>query len=58
MKKIVLDTNAYSAFLNGDGSVLNALSEADITYMSVFVIGELYGGFRGGTKYLENKDIL
>ncbi len=58
MKKILIDTNAYSRFLAGDENVLNALAEAEIVYMSVFVIGELYAGFRGGTKEQENTDIL
>jgi len=58
LKKILIDTNAYSRFLAGDENVLNALAEAEIVYMSVFVIGELYAGFRGGTKQQENTDIL
>jgi len=58
LKKILIDTNAYSRFLAGDENVLNALAEAEIVYMSVFVIGELYAGFRGGTKEQQNTDIL
>ena len=37
MKKILIDTNAYSSFLAGDESVLAALIEARIAYMSVSV---------------------
>jgi len=58
MKKILLDTNAYSNYLRGNEKVLDALSKADIVYASIFVLGELYSGFKGGAKELWNKDIL
>ncbi len=55
MKKILLDTNAYSAYLHGDEGVLSALGSADIVYLSIIVIGELLTGFAGGTRERENK---
>ena len=55
MKKVLLDTNAYVSYLGGDARVLNELAMADIVYLSVFVLGELYAGFRGGNKYQENR---
>lgn len=58
MKKILLDTNAYSKYLGGDEEVLSIMGRADIIYMSVFVLGELYAGFKGGTKEVWNKDLL
>ena len=58
MKRILLDTNAYVRFLSGDQNVLNVLARADIVYMSIFVLGELYAGFKGGEKELENKNLL
>lgn len=58
MKKIIIDTNAYSRFLGGDEIVLKALGKAEIVYMSIFVLGELYAGFKAGSKELENKKIL
>ncbi len=54
MKKIILDTNAYSRYLKGDQDVLNVLGIADIVYMSIFVLGELFTGFKGGEKEKEN----
>lgn len=56
--KILLDTNAYTALLSGDESVLAALASADIVYMSIFVLGELYAGFLGGNKNTENRKLL
>lgn len=58
MKKILLDTGAYAQYLNGDEKVLNAIVRADVVYMSVFVLGELYAGFKGGSKEIKNKELL
>jgi tRNA(fMet)-specific endonuclease VapC len=54
MKKIVLDTNAFSAFFAGSHEVLGVLSEAEQVFMSTIVLGELYAGFRGGSREGEN----
>lgn len=58
MKKIVLDTNCYTAFLAGDPRVLDALATAEIVFLSVFVLGELFAGFKGGSREGENRDLL
>ncbi len=58
MKKILLDTNAYVRFLRGDEKVMSYLAQADSVYMSVFVLGELFAGFKSGSKQRENKRIL
>lgn len=58
MKKIVLDTNAYSQLLRGDERVLKVLSEADSVMFSIFVLGELYAGFKGGNKEKLNREVL
>jgi tRNA(fMet)-specific endonuclease VapC len=58
VKKIILDTNAYTGFLAGDSDVLGAISSAETIYVSVFVLAELYAGFAGGAKKRENKDTL
>lgn len=58
MKKIIIDTNAYTRFLTGDEDVLDVIAAAETTYLSIFVLGELYAGFAGGTKESKNKDVL
>ncbi|RKX70525.1 MAG: hypothetical protein DRP60_15670 [Spirochaetes bacterium] len=58
MKRILLDTNAYSALMKGDTGVLDALSEADEVCLSVFVIGELYYGFNNGNREKQNREEL
>jgi len=55
---IVLDTNAYSSLLFGDNKILALIESADIIYISVFVLGELYAGFRGGNMEQRNMDLL
>ncbi len=54
MKNILLDTNCYTAYLSGDTRVLEALAIAEKVWMSAVVLGELYGGFKGGTRTQEN----
>jgi len=55
MRKVLLDTSAYTGLLRGDENVLDALGRADVVFMSVFVLGELYAGFRGGDKESQNR---
>jgi len=58
MNKIILDTNGYTSYLGGDQNILKALASAQITFMSIFVLGELYAGFKGGNHEKENIRIL
>ncbi len=55
MKKILLDTNAYTGLLLGNPNIFDALGRADTVFMSVFVLGELHAGFRGGNKEAANR---
>ena len=55
MRSVLLDTNAYAALLRGDNpSLLDHISMADNVLMSAVVLGELYAGFRGGSRYDAN----
>jgi tRNA(fMet)-specific endonuclease VapC len=58
MRKALLDTNAYVAYMCGNEKVLAFLGRAECIYLSVFVMGELYAGFRAGKREKENKLIL
>ena len=58
MKKIVVDTNAYAQLLTGNEMVLDTIANAETVYMSIFVLGELFAGFSGGSKEKQNKEIL
>ncbi len=58
MKKIMLDTNAYTRLLAGEEDVLDVIGTAETVYMSIFVLGELYAGFAGGEKKRGNLEAL
>lgn len=58
MRKVLIDTNAYAKLLAGDKSVLEEINYSDMVYMSVFVLGELYAGFKSGNKERENMRLL
>jgi tRNA(fMet)-specific endonuclease VapC len=58
MSKLLIDTSAYSRLLLGDADVRKALEAADLVYMSVFVLAELYFGFKGGSKETRNREVL
>lgn len=58
MRAVVLDTNAYVRFLAGDEKVLDVLARAGRVHMSVFVLGELFAGFRAGKREKRNRGIL
>lgn len=54
MRKILLDTNAYSQFMAGNENVLEKISESDVVYISIFVLAELLYGFKCGSKIEKN----
>ena len=54
MKSILLDTNAYSAYVKGDQKVMDAIVDSQEILVSVFVMGELYYGFKSGSREPEN----
>lgn len=55
MKKVLVDTNAYTALRRGDEAVLDVLGKADTVFMSAIVLGELHAGFRGGSREAANR---
>lgn len=58
MTKVLLDTNAYSGFMAGDKKVFDYIVEAEVIYLSTIVIGELFAGFHGGEKFVQNREEL
>jgi tRNA(fMet)-specific endonuclease VapC len=58
VRKVLLDTNAYTGFLTGDEKVLDTIASAEVVYLSIIVVGELFTGFKGGSRFLENLRIL
>ena len=52
--RIMLDTNAYSAFKRGDAAIRERLAQADEILVSTIVLGELRSGFRAGMREADN----
>ncbi len=55
MRPILLDTNAYTAFMLGEAQVVEVVAHADTLYLNSVVLGELLGGFAAGTREQKNR---
>lgn len=58
IRRLVLDTSAYSHFRAGHPLVLNLLATADVVLLPATVLGELEAGFEMGRRALENRTTL
>jgi predicted nucleic acid-binding protein len=58
VKGLLLDTNAYSAFKRGEPEALEILSHAPLIGLNSIALGEILGGFVGGTKEAWNRQEL
>ena len=58
MNAVLLDTNVLTALFAGSTPILDTVAKAETVYVSAVVIGELEAGYRGGSRYRENREIL
>lgn len=58
MRPLLIDTNAYSAFMRGNGQIVEAIANADHLRLSAVVLGELLGGFAAGSREAANREEL
>lgn len=58
MRPILIDTNAYVAYKQGDPFILEVIQFAETLAISPIVLGELLGGFECGNKIKKNRDEL
>jgi tRNA(fMet)-specific endonuclease VapC len=56
--KALLDTSGYSGLMQGDPAILELLRQAYQVFVPALVLGELYGGFRRGSRTAENESLL
>lgn len=56
--RLLLDTNAYTALRLGHSDVIERVQQSEKVLLSVVVAGELFFGFRNGSRYEENADAL
>ena len=52
--RICLDTNAYSSFKRGYAEIVDIVETADEVFIPTIVLGELFAGFRMGTRTRRN----
>ena len=55
MRPILVDTNAYTAFMRGEATVADVLAHAERIFISSVVLGELRGGFAAGSREARNR---
>jgi tRNA(fMet)-specific endonuclease VapC len=55
MRPVLLDTNAYTAFMLGDAAVVEVVAHAERLCLNSVVLGELLGGFAAGTREAKNR---
>lgn len=58
MRRVLLDTSAYSAFLRGHPGVKLAIQRADEIYVNAVMLGELLAGFVRGGREERNREQL
>lgn len=55
MRPVLLDTNAYTAFMLGVREVVEVVAHAERMYLNSIVLGELLAGFAAGTREPKNR---
>jgi tRNA(fMet)-specific endonuclease VapC len=55
MKRIIIDTNFYTAFKRNDPEALFLLQRAEYIGINTVILGELLAGFRCGAKEKQNR---
>lgn len=58
MRRVLLDTSAYSLLMRGGTEVARLLDAADEVCLPAVVLGELLAGFRKGNAEHRNREIL
>lgn len=58
MKRILVDTNAYAAFKRNDAATVATFRAVEYIGVNIVVLGELFSGFKGGSKELQNRKEL
>lgn len=58
VKRVLLDTSAYSYLMRGNAAVADILESSDEVLLSAIVIGELLSGFKKGASEKSNKAVL
>ena len=55
MKRIIIDTNFYTAFKRNDSAAVTLLQRAEYIGINSVILGELLAGFRCGNRERQNR---
>ena len=58
MKRIIIDTNFYTAFKKKEAAAVDLLKRVEYIGVNTIILGELLAGFRCGTKERQNRHEL
>jgi predicted nucleic acid-binding protein len=58
MRRVLIDTNTYSAFKRDDPVIVDVFRHLDFIGINVTVLAELYAGFKGGKREKRNRGEL
>lgn len=58
MISVLIDTNIYSLAMKGDNEIVTALRRINHIGFSAISIGELFSGFKGGSRESKNREEL
>ncbi len=58
MTKLLIDTNAYTAFKNNLSEAVSIFEQVAALYLNSIVLGELQSGFAVGTRQVKNQQEL
>ena len=54
MRKVLIDTNVYTAFKRNNKDIISAFQHIDFIGINIVVLAELYAGFKGSKKEESN----
>lgn len=55
MRRIIIDTNFYTAFKRNDSEAIDILKRAEYIGVNTVILGELFAGFRCGNREKQNR---
>ena len=55
MKRIIIDTNFYTAFKKNDAAAVDLLKRVEYIGVNTIILGELLAGFRCGSREKQNR---
>jgi tRNA(fMet)-specific endonuclease VapC len=58
VRRVLIDTNVYSAFMQNANQIVSAFQKLDYIAIDITVLGELFSGFSSGNREKQNRNEL